>query len=175
MFSGTVKQPESQDAGSSGQDEELRLELALPAKVPSQSPTQLPDSSVNVTEPSDDNIELEQEGPKRQMLRVEVHEQVAEKPTLSRELSPAISTEVSNHVTVIEIGGHPSDSAQLDKSATWKTSKVEAPLTNEQELELLLMIENYEREKIIEQLNEAIEKERKSVERLQELLAETTS
>ncbi len=170
---GTVKPQESQDAVSSGHDEELRLELALPVKVPPHPTSQLPECGVTAPESlSNENVEQDQEAQKRQVLRVEVHEQVAEKNT---DLSPAIPLEVSNHVTVIEIGGHPTESAQLDKSATWKSSKVEAPLTNEQEMELQLMIENHEREKIIEQLNEAIEKERKSVERLQELLAETTS
>ena len=53
--------------------------------------------------------------------------------------------------------------------------KTVAVLDSEQELELLLKTENLERETLIEQLQKAIEKERGSVERLQELLAETIS
>lgn len=48
-------------------------------------------------------------------------------------------------------------------------------LDSEKELELMLKMENLERETAIDQLQKAIEKERGSVERLQELLAETIS
>ena len=46
-------------------------------------------------------------------------------------------------------------------------------LSNEQEAELRIRIENEEREKMIGQLKEAIDRERLSIERLQELIAET--
>lgn len=82
--------------------------------------------------------------------------------------------EASNHVTVIEIGGNTVGST-IESSPTWKIAKTESPFITEQEIELQLNIENSEREKIIELLNDAIEKERKSIERLQEILAETTS
>ena len=45
--------------------------------------------------------------------------------------------------------------------------------TEEEELEFRLKIENEEREKLIVQLREAIERERFSIEQLQELIAET--
>ena len=79
------------------------------------------------------------------------------------------------HVTVIEVGNRAPASEVDGKRTTEKPfDPVVMPLDSEKELELALVIENLEREKIIQQLNEAIEKERKSVEHLQELLAETT-
>ncbi|XP_045022912.1 uncharacterized protein LOC123466848 [Daphnia magna] len=74
------------------------------------------------------------------------------------------STENTCHVTVIEITGHSAESASSEKNTGWNASESETPLTLEEEMELLLMIENHEREKIIEKLSEVIEKERKSVE-----------
>jgi hypothetical protein len=164
-----------QDAGSSGHDVELRLELALPTKISAEEAAQLAESGTADPESCNekDIVEQEQDSQKCQTLHVDVHEQDSD--SIPEEPSPVEPTEVSNHVTVIEISGLPTESNLSDKNGVWKAAQFETPLTTEQELELLLMIENHEREKIIEKLAEAIEKERKSVERLQEILAENTT
>ncbi|XP_046450987.1 ralA-binding protein 1-like isoform X3 [Daphnia pulex] len=173
--SGAGKPQDLQDAGSSGHDVELRLELALPTKISAEEATQLAESGTADPESCNekDIVEQEQDSQKCQTLQVDVHEQDSD--SIPEEPSPVEPTEVSNHVTVIEISGLPTESNLSDKNGVWKAAKFETPLTTEQELELLLMIENHEREKIIEKLAEAIEKERKSVERLQEILAENTT
>ena len=172
---GAGKQQDLQDVGSSGHDVELRLELALPQKISSEQAAQFTEFEIADPESCNDKdiVEQDQDLQKRQMLQVEVHEQNSD--STSEESSPTEPTEISNHVTVIEISGTLTESILSDKNGVWKAAKFETPLTTEQELELLLMIENHEREKIIEKLAEAIEKERKSVERLQEILAENTT
>lgn len=158
----------------SGHDVELRLELALPIKVLSETASESPDPGVSSPEMGIDKemVEQDKEVGKCQSLRVEVPEVVEES---IQELSPKNSTENTCHVTVIEITGHTAESTLSVKNTGWNASETETPLTKEEEMELLLMIENHEREKIIEKLSEAIEQERRSVERLQELLAETTT
>lgn len=99
------------------------------------------------------------------------HEKDTEKVS---QTSSSAGLDPLSHVTVIEIGGSLSEPIEDNVSSSNRIVKSETTLTAEQELELFLSIENQEREKIIEQLNVAIDKERKSVERLQELLAETT-
>jgi len=90
------------------------------------------------------------------------------KEAVDSEISESGSpTETSHHVTTIEVGSQ--------EDVTEPPIKTVAVLDSEQELELLLKTENLERETLIEQLQKAIEKERGSVERLQELLAETIS
>ena len=78
--------------------------------------------------------------------------------------------EVPHHVTVIEVGVKEEEVSEVPNLV-----KMKLVLDSEQELELLLKMENLEREIIIDQLNKAIDEERRSVERLQELLAETIS
>ena len=176
--SGAGKPQDLQDVGSSGHDVELRLELALPSKISSEQVPQLTESGIAIQSDHEsckdkDTADEDQDLPKRQMLQVEVHEQ--ESDDTPEEPSSVEPTEVSNHITVIEISGQAAESDPSDKNGVWKAAESESPLTTEQELELLLMIENHERENIIEKLAEAIEKERKSVERLQEILAENTT
>ena len=84
------------------------------------------------------------------------------------------SEKLRDHVTVIEIGTkEESDEQASTKTESLKIEPVHVQLNEEQELELRLKIENDEREKMINQLKEAIERETISVERLQELIAET--
>lgn len=150
------------DPGPTGHDEELKLDLALPVKIPSP----LPESE----QQNKDVIERDADETPPQVLRVEVHDHnSAETPE-----SPTYTTpvEVSSHVTVIEIGSNATGSAPYDKGTVLNA---ESTLTSEEEQELMLLIENQEREKIIDQLNSSIEKELKTVERLQELLADATS
>ncbi|KAK4008868.1 hypothetical protein OUZ56_013994 [Daphnia magna] len=167
----TVKPTALPDVGPSGHDVELRLELALPVKVLPEPSDQLPDPGVTNPELEIDKdiVEQDQEVSKGQPSCVEVVAESIQEPSAKN------STENTCHVTVIEITGHSTESASSDKNTGWNASETETPLTKEEEMELLLMIENHEREKIIEKLSEAIEKERKSVERLQELLADTTT
>lgn len=167
----TVKPTALPDVGPSGHDVELRLELALPVKVLPEPSDQLPDPGVANPELEIDKdiVEQDQEVSKGQPSCVEVVAESIQEPSAKN------STENTCHVTVIEITGHSTESASSDKNTGWNASETETPLTKEEEMELLLMIENHEREKIIEKLSEAIEKERKSVERLQELLADTTT
>jgi len=76
-------------------------------------------------------------------------------------------TEACQHVNTIE--------AESQEDVTEPPMKTPVVLDSEKELELMLKMENLERETAIDQLQKAIEKERGSVERLQELLAETIS
>lgn len=71
-------------------------------------------------------------------------------------------------ITAIEICPKDHSEAQPNVGLT----RADVTSIIEQDLELALMIENLEREKLIEQIAQAIEIERESVERLQELLAE---
>lgn len=165
------KPQEQQDTETNGGlDEELRLELALPVKLPLEQPISVSESSVFNETPSKASSEQDSSVGKHQILVVEVHEDARKSP----ESSLFTPVEASNHVTVIEIGGNTVGST-IESSPTWKIAKTESPFITDQEIELQLNIENSEREKIIELLNDAIEKERKSIERLQEILAETTS
>lgn len=139
---------------SCNHDEELRLELALPTEVQAE-----PTDSLSVTESSDSKEPTEN----HVAPIVEVHEELPRKAPedmVSNEASPHAENNIDNR-------------PDLNSDSDTKIKKV-VVLDNEKELELFLIIENEEREKIILQLNEKIEKERKSVERLQELLAETT-
>lgn len=141
-------------------DEELRLELAQPVERP--EPT-VEETTATAAEDSAEPATTEP-------LAVKT-DQVAE-VTVSPQMSP-------QHVTVIELAGSraPAPASETDGKRPEKKKPIESVvpivLDSEKELELALMIENLEREKIIQQLNEAIEKERQSVEQLQELLAET--
>ena len=56
-------------------------------------------------------------------------------------------------------------------AAVDSNKKTTIVLDSDQELELVLKMENLERELVIEQLSKAIEEEREAVENLQELLA----
>ncbi|XP_059351189.1 ralA-binding protein 1-like isoform X2 [Daphnia carinata] len=154
------------DVGPSGHDVELRLELALPVKVLSEPADQVPNPELRSDR---DIMEQDEEVSKGESPSAEVVDESIQEPP------PKNSTENACHVTVIEITGHSAESASSDQNTGWNAPETETPLTKEEEMELLLMIENHEREKIIEKLSEAIEKERKSIERLQELLADTTT
>lgn len=156
----TVQQDRAPSTDSRNNDEEeLRLELALPADVPEEeeekeAPTSLASPSTEETLPSEVVKEISASPPSEPTpLRIDVVDQGAEPSKVTVQLSP-------QHVTVIEVSPRkkPTELVFLDA---------------DKELELTLMIENEERAKIIQQLNEAIERERRSVEHLQELLAET--
>lgn len=157
----TVQQDRAPSTESRNNDEEeLRLELALPADVPEeeeeekQAPPSLASPSIEETVPNEVVKEISASPPSEPTpLRIDVVDQGVEASKVTVQLSP-------QHVTVIEVSPRkkPTELVLLDA---------------DKELELTLMIENEERAKIIQQLNEAIERERRSVEHLQELLAET--
>jgi len=151
----TAVQNAHDDRKSCNHDQELRLELASPTEVQAEEPT----DSLSVTESSDSK-----ESTENHATAVEGHEEVTRKATPEEMISNDPHQHAENEVE-----------NRLDPNSDSDTQiKKVAVLDSEKEFERFLIIENEEREKIISQLNDAIEKERKDVERLQELLAETT-
>lgn len=159
VASSTREKTQSRAAPPSSQhnDEELRLELALPVEIQEEEACEL------VTEESVEVVDAASK-PEPLVLKTDAVDQTNDQNKVPQ-LSP-------QHVTVIEISNRSAPSDLVDDKRKKPNEKL--PLDGDKELELALMIENEEREKIILQLAEAIEKERKAVEHLQELLAEST-
>lgn len=164
----------SREAKSSGQDEELRLELALPTEIQAEESI----DNVSFTE----TVDSKESTTEFQTISVEVNEETVSKASpVERLKSEATDSSKTRHSTealqlseeMHELDNRSNQHSDLENNSQIKLTTGDV-LDNEKELELLLIIENEEREKIILHLNEAIEKERQSVERLQELLAETT-
>lgn len=130
-------------------DEDLKLDLALPAEPSPEASKTSVDDEIVVQERSGLplNEEIQPESP------------TENKTNSKSETSPA-------PVTSVEIRSKDTSEIQSIQS------KPDLLFNAEQDLELALMIENMEREKLIEHITAAIEKERKSIERLHELLSE---
>lgn len=135
--------------------EELKLELALPdepsPEISQPSKKSEPEGGVSCRESSVPCVE-------------ETRQESASAP----ENKINKKSETPAAITAIEICPKDHSEAQPTVGLT----RADVSLIIEQDLELALMIENLEREKLIEQIAQAIEIERESVERLQELLAE---